>query len=218
MTNYISKSTKSKSVQRIINEALDIYPNQINNYINLSFAQLKLGQPEESISTMNTAEMMTGNNHPQSAVISALLAISYAANNEKDKAANYFQKADLLSKGNINAMIQVAGVLAEFGLRLDMARTKIEAATVKNSNDPFNAATLSLIEFKEKNYTSSLKWIESAITNGGLNYPSIAEQAGDVYFMSKNIPKAIELWNLAKSMGVNSAILDKKLSSRSYIQ
>lgn len=200
------------------NEALDIYPNQINNFINLAFAQLKLGHPDQAVSTLSTAEMMTGNNHPQSAVIHTMLAISYAAGNDKDRSSEYFQKADLLSKGNISAMTQVAGMLAEFGLMLDMARNKIEASTVKDATDPFNAATVSLIEFKEKNYTSSLKWIETSIANGGLKYPSIAEQAGDVYFMSKNITKAVEYWSLAKSMGVNSVTLDKKLSSKSYIQ
>ncbi len=200
------------------NEALDIYPNQINNFINLAFAQLKLGHPDQAISTLSTAELMTGNNHPQSAVIHAMLAISYAAGNDKEKSGSYFQKADILSKGNVSAMSHVAGMLAEFGLMLDMARAKIDASTVKNSSDPFNAATVSLIEFKEKNYTSSMKWIETAIANGGLKYPSIAEQAGDVYFMSKNISKAIEMWTLAKSMGVNSATLDKKLASKSYIQ
>ena len=60
--------------------------------------------------------------------------------------------------------------------------------------------------------------ISSAVLNGGLKYPSIAEQAGDVYFMSKNVTKAMDMWRLAKSMGVNSLLLDKKIASKIYIQ
>ncbi|MBK9022873.1 MAG: tetratricopeptide repeat protein [Saprospiraceae bacterium] len=207
-----------EDLKKCVNEAMDVYPNQINNYVNLAFAELKLGHPDEALSPLSTAELMTGNNHPQAALINSMLAIAYTATNDKEQANTHFQRTDLLSKGNLNSMAQVAGMLAEFGIRLDLARIKIEAVTVKNDKDPFNAATASLIDFKEKNYVSSLKWIEMAINNGGLKYPSIAEQAGDVYFMSKNVTKAMDMWRLAKSMGVNTLSLDKKIASKVYIQ
>ena len=198
------------------NMALDIYPNQLNNFINLAYAELKMGHPEKAISALSTAEPMTTKNHLQAAVINALLGISYTALNDKSNAETFLQKADLLSKGNVNSMGQVAGMLAEFGIRLDLAKIKIEAVNSKENKDPFTAATASLIDFKEKNFISALKWINASISYGGLKYPAIAEQAGDVYFMSKNVSKAIEYWTLAKSMGVISPQLDKKLSSKTY--
>lgn len=200
------------------NEALDLYPNQLNNYISLAYGQLKTGQAEEALSTLSTAGLMASDNHPQSALIATMSAIACSALNQRDNADKYFTKADQMSKGNITAMSQMAGMLAEFGVRLDMARTKIEAATVRDSNDPFSAATASLIDFKEKNYNSALKWMETSIRNDGLKYPSIAEQAGDIYFMIKNQAKAVEYWTLAKKMGVSSSVLDKKITSRAYYQ
>jgi hypothetical protein len=60
--------------------------------------------------------------------------------------------------------------------------------------------------------------VEEAIKDNGLRYPSIAELAGDVFFMSKNAVKALEYWNLAKEMGVQDSTLDKKIATKSYLQ
>lgn len=198
--------------------ALDIFPNQIGAYINLAYAQLKQNNASEALSILNTAALMMPDTHPQTPLVSTLLAIAYHIMGDKDNADKYFEKADQLSKTGLQAMMQVAGMLADFNIRIDLAKNKISAAPMRDVKDPFPLGTAAQIAFRTKDYSSAVKWVEKAIANGGLKYPSITELAGDVYYMAKQPEKALNYWNMAKKMGVSSTVLDQKISTRAYVQ
>ncbi len=115
-------------------------------------------------------------------------------------------------------MMQVATVLGDFDIRPDIAKSKIADTSLQDVTDPFQLATVAMVYFRTKDYTSALKWIEKAIARGGLKYPSITEQAGDILYMAKKAEQAIEYWKQAKKMGVSSSVLDRKISNRTYVQ
>ncbi len=213
--NYLKRYD---DLRKTADAALDIFPNQIGAYINLAYAQLKQNNASEALSILNTAALMMPDTHPQAPMISTLLAIAYHIVGDKDNADKYFERADQLSKTGLQAMMQVAGMLADFNVRIDLAKNKISAAPMREVKDPFPLGTAAQIDFRTKDYSSAVKWVEKAIANGGLKYPSITELAGNVYYMVKQPEKALNYWNMAKKMGVSSTVLDQKISTRAYVQ
>lgn len=215
----ILKYLKRYNELRITAEtALDVFPNQIGAYINLAYAQVKLGKAQEAIFTLSTAELMIRDTDPHASLIAALMAVAYHDVADKVKEDLYIEKADRLSKNGPQAMMQVATVLGDFDIRPDIAKSKIADTSLQDVTDPFQLATVAMVYFRTKDYTSALKWIEKAIARGGLEYPSITEQAGDILYMAKKAEQAIEYWKQAKKMGVSSSVLDRKISNRTYVQ
>lgn len=203
---------------KFANQTLDIYPNQLNVYISLAYAQLKTNDLQAASNTLNVALLMAPEDQPNTALLSVLAAVVQKELKNPKDADNYITKAESLCKNDTDLKVQIAGILADFDIMLPRAKKLIESPTVHRPNDPFVAATAALIEFKSKNYTTALKWIDEAIKTKGLKYPTIAEQAGDIYFMVKNTAKAMEYWNLAKSLGMDYPTLNKKIETKSYIQ
>jgi tetratricopeptide (TPR) repeat protein len=213
--NYLKKFDEMKI---FANQTLDIFPNKLNVYINLAYAQIKTDEISNALSTLQNAELMASDSQPQAAIIAVLFTIAHSIAKNKEESEKYLLKAESLSTNNTDLKSQVAGLLTEFGIKLSFARKIMDQVVIYRPNDPFVNATVATIEFKDKNYTSALKWVEEAIKDNGLRYPSIAELAGDVFFMSKNAVKALEYWNLAKEMGVQDSTLDKKIATKSYLQ
>jgi len=43
------------------------------------------------------------------------------------------------------------------------------------------------------------------------------EHGGDIYYMTGDTDKAVELWQKAREMGIRSEILERKIKERKYI-
>jgi tetratricopeptide (TPR) repeat protein len=93
----------------------------------------------------------------------------------------------------------------------------------KHSNElqPNNASfedTYAWILFKQKDYAGAKQWIEKALVDDKTNSAVKSEHYGDIMFCLGNVDAAVENWKKAKEYGDQSAVLEKKINERKYIE
>jgi tetratricopeptide (TPR) repeat protein len=71
--------------------------------------------------------------------------------------------------------------------------------------------TYAWILYRLAKYDLALIWINKAIEHGGYKNGVILEHKGDILFQLGNKADAIEQWKIAKSIGQNSDLIDKKI-------
>jgi tetratricopeptide (TPR) repeat protein len=81
--------------------------------------------------------------------------------------------------------------------------------------------TYAWILFKQKKYTEAQEYIDKALAIMGdnieANDATIIEHAGDIYAKIGQKERAVEFWQQAAELGNGSAVLQKKLKKKKYI-
>ena len=86
--------------------------------------------------------------------------------------------------------------------------------------EPKNATyldTYAWILFEKGRYDEARIYIDDALLSNEEKSPGIVEHAGDIYYMTGDADKAVELWQQARSMGIRTDILDRKIDEKRYI-
>ena len=69
-----------------------------------------------------------------------------------------------------------------------------------------------------EDYENSRLWLEKALKNGGDNSAVIIEHYGDVLFKLGLKKEAVNQWIKAKSTGIGSELLDKKIENEKLFE
>lgn len=60
-------------------------------------------------------------------------------------------------------------------------------------------------------------YIEEAMKNEGGDSAGIIEHGGDICYMTGDVDRALELWQLAKEKGIDTKTLEQKIKQKKYI-
>lgn len=83
--------------------------------------------------------------------------------------------------------------------------------------NPTYLDTHAWVLFKKKNYSLAKFYMETALSNGGSENPTLLEHYGDILMMLEKTDEALDYWNRAKQLGSDSATLDRKIKEKRYI-
>lgn len=198
-------------------EVLEIYPNQLSLYFYKGFALLRMGQPKEASEILNQATLMFGKKHNQAVSIQTLLAVCYTALQNQTEAESNLSKALSLVDLGPEQQNNFASIAADFGIWYPQANKAIDKALKSEPDNPFYLKTKAQLTFNNKEFSKALEWINLSLKHQGEKYPYIVELAGDIFFQNHDQAKALTYWQKAKSMGVQSVNLDRKISSKSFV-
>ena len=118
---------------------------------------------------------------------------------------------------NIPALNNYAYYLSLERRDLDRAE-EMSYKTIKA--EPKNATyldTYAWILFEKGNYAEARIYIDDAILGDTEKSGGIMEHGGDIYYMTGDVDKAVELWQKAREMGIKSEVLEQKIKERKYI-
>lgn len=116
------------------------------------------------------------------------------------------------------------GVLNNYAYYLSLERRELDKAeemsyrTIKA--EPANATyldTYAWILFEKGNYAEARIYIEEAMKNEGGDSAGIIEHGGDICYMTGDVDRALELWQLAKEKGIDTKTLEQKIKQKKYI-
>jgi superkiller protein 3 len=145
-------------------EVLRLSPRYALGYANLAVAQALLGKPEEAEANLEKAVRMTGNSVRPEVWINTLkdVAISYAAKQNYEKAAENFTRILIIDQNNAPARANLA--LTFYHLkRYDEAQKLIETAIQLNPNEAFSYNTYGLIMLAQNRNTEATGLFEKAL-------------------------------------------------------
>jgi tetratricopeptide (TPR) repeat protein len=78
--------------------------------------------------------------------------------------------------------------------------------------------TYAWVLYVMKDYNKAKVYLEKAVQNNKTNSGTIVEHYGDVLFQLGEKDKAVEQWKKAKTVGVTSTLIDKKIAEMRLIE
>jgi tetratricopeptide (TPR) repeat protein len=198
-------------------EALSLFPNQaVANYL-VGVAYSQKGKVKEALSYFKNAVALGSANKELLSQIYAALGDSY--HQLKDDVQSYaaYDQSITYNPDNAYTLNNYAYYLALRGDKLDKAA---QMSRRSNELQPDNASfedTFAWVLFKQKKYTEAKSWIEKAIKHNK-NNAGQAEHYGDILYFLNDTDNAVKYWKTAKQLGSKSAVLEKKINEKKYVE
>ena len=205
------------AVVKLSEEALTYHPNQSIFYLYNGLAQLQLKNPLQAV-TMLENGLSIGTEDKQT--LSQLYSYLGDSFNELKKYSSSDSAYDESLKINPNQEY----LLNNYSYYLSLRNEKLDKAEAmsrrSNELEPNNSSfldTYAWILFMQGKYVDAKIWLDKAMINGGEKSSVVVEHLGDVLFKLGDVPGAVAKWELAKSYGAKSDILNKKIAEKRFI-
>ena len=199
-------------------KAMDLFPNQPQVYFLHAVACLQLEKLDETISITDEGLDYVVDNPQLQGQFLMLKGEALYKQKKLDEAFKLFDKSVQLDPDNYIALNNYAYYLSVSGRDLEKAERMSGKVIEQFPDNPTYLDTHAWVLFKRGNYKLAKFYMESALNNGGEKNPTLLEHYGDILFMMKKTDEARQYWEKAKNNGGTSAILDKKIKEKKYIE
>lgn len=213
------KKDDYKEVTRLCEGGVVANPDRPEFYFYLAIAYNQDRRYEDVIHTCRKA-LELARKDTKKEVISDFFTImgdAYYAEKQAEEAYAAYDSALVYYPDNIPTLNNYAYYLSLERRDLDKAE-EMSYKTIKA--EPKNATyldTYAWILFEKGNYDEARIYIDDALLSDEEKSGGVVEHAGDIYFMTGDVDKAVECWQKARSMGIRTDVLDKKIEERKYI-
>ncbi len=198
-------------------KALTLFRDRSSLYFFTGIAYAQVENHEKAIEHLSQAVNLDTENAVYQSQVQASLASSLNSLNRFKDADAAFDKSLALDPVNAYALNNYAYYLS---LRKENLEKAAKMSLQANELDPENPSfqdTYAWVLFQQKKYEDARIWIEKAIKNNassGIQF----EHFGDILFHLKEPDKALESWMKARTLGVKSETLDKKINEKKYFE
>lgn len=194
--------------------AIEVFPNQSLVYYFNGMAHSNLQNYDKATKSFKRAANI-GTDSPETlADIYAQLGDLYNTKGEYDRSDEYFQKS-------IEAFPNNPYTLNNFSYYLSLREDKLEEAAKMSlqsnelePNNPSFQDTYAWILYQMGNFEEAKQWQEKALASGGDKSGVVLDHYGDILYRLKDINGAVEAWKIAKSLGLDSDTIDRKIQDR----
>lgn len=138
---------------------------------------------------------------------------------KKDKPDEAFAAYDSClqwKEDNIACLNNYAYYLSELGRDLRKAEQMSYKTVKAEPNNTTYLDTYAWILFMQQRYDEAKTYIDQAVAvdTDSVASPVITEHAGDIYAANGDLPKAVEFWKKAITLGGDKAVLQKKIKQK----
>lgn len=196
---------------------LHFFPQNNTLYFFGSTALSQLKKYDEAMAGLEKALSLTEKHDAEmlSNIYTSIGDVFYNTN-RADSAFSYYSKAIELNPENMTALNNCAYYLACEDMDLDKALNMILKVVVERPNEATSLDTYAWVLFKRKEYDLAKDAIEAAMDNSEDVSAELYEHAGDIYFMTREPSKALEMWKKALALEPDNEILARKVKFKTY--
>ncbi len=198
-------------------EALSLFPNQAAaNYL-VGVAYSQKGKVKEALGYFKNAVSLATTNKELLSQVYAAMGDSYHQLKDDAQADAAYDQSLTNNADNAYTLNNYAYYLSLRGEKLDKAA---QMSRRSNELQPDNASfedTFAWVFFKQKKYQEAKSWMEKAISHNKKS-AGLAEHYGDVLYFLNDAETAVKYWKTAKQLGSSSAVLDRKINEKKYVE
>ena len=165
---------------------------------------------------------------PSQAALYLYTGMAYAQKKNHAKAVSYLKNAASLETEDNGRQAQIYLALGDSYNALknlpesDKAYEKaLQMSRLSNDKEPNKSSfedTYAWILFRQKKYKEARTWIEKAIKDNKVDNATQAEHYGDILIQLGESGLAVQQWTKAKTIGVKTEKLDRKINEKKYIE
>ena len=198
--------------------AMELFPNQPQVYFLNGVACVQLEKFDETLEICEEGLGYVVDNPPLQGQFILLQAEAKYKLSQFTESFELFEKAIELNPENYIAMNNYAYYLSLNGTKLDVAeRMSGRVVDVFPTNATY-LDTHAWVLFKKKKYQLAKFYMETALSNGGKDNPTLLEHYGDILFMLEKLDEARDYWQKAKDNGNESTVLERKIKDQTYYE
>lgn len=199
-------------------EAMTYFPNQAwMNYL-LGSAYYQKQNYSKALSYLkNAAALNTDDNNLAAYVYSVLGDCFHELKNNK-ASDDAYTKSLTYNPDNAYTLNNYAYYLSLRGEQLDKAAQMARRANELQPNTASFEDTYAWILFKQKKYAEAKMWMEKALAHDKNNSAVQTEHYGDIMFYLGDTEAAVQNWKKAKQSGSKSAVLERKINEKKYVE
>lgn len=192
-------------------KALEYYPNSEAILYMQGVAAFSLKKYEDARYALEKTIKVMQDDPMKKAQILGTLGDIYHYLGDNELSDKTFDEALLTDKENATLLNNYAYYLSLRNQNLDKAEKMVLKAIELAPNTSSFEDTYGWILYQQAKYVEAKKWIQAAYDKSPS--PDVADHLGDVHYKLGEASKALEYWKKAKELGLNSAELDRKISS-----
>lgn len=199
-------------------DALEYFPNQPLIYYFRGIALNQLDEFEKANKVLKQGILIGSDDSALLADMHAMVGDNYNSLGKFEKSDSAFDQALELQPNNALVMNNYSYYLSLRNEYLDKAE---ELSRKSNELSPNNVSfqdTYGWIKYKMGAYKDAADWLKMAMDNGGSTSAVILDHYGDALFQLGKIDEAVENWMKAKELGIDSGVIDQKISERKLIE
>ncbi len=197
--------------------ALSLFPNQSwMNYL-VAVAHLQKKSAAKALSYLKNAIALQTDDKELSAQSYTALGDCYHELKDNGQSDAAYDKALTFNPDNAYTLNNYAYYLSIRNEQLEKAAQMSKHSIDLQPNTASFEDTYAWILFKQKKYADAKQWIEKAMQHNK-NSATQAEHLGDIMFYLGNTDAAVQNWKKAKEYGSKSALLDRKINEKKYIE
>ncbi|MEO7175617.1 MAG: tetratricopeptide repeat protein [Saprospiraceae bacterium] len=211
----LAENQRWSELDKLVNEGLDYFPNQIQLHYLHGMAQAGLKNYTVAKSILENALLMQPS-LDQSIDLHSLLGNVYYELKDYIKSDEAFEAALALDPNQINVLNNYARNLTQRNLKTDVSKSMLEKALKLRPDFASAETTLGIIAIKQNQLNQAKKMLDQALMHGGQQSAYTLEAYGDLQLMLKDVQQAVRYWQEAIEKGgepnsLNKKIRDKKL-------
>ncbi|HCN83056.1 MAG TPA: hypothetical protein DIT07_05460, partial [Sphingobacteriaceae bacterium] len=201
-----------------VGKTIIIFPDQAAPYLYIGLTYIQKKNYEKAKDYLQkAANLQKDNKELQTLIYSGFGDLYKTLNNnaESDKA---YEKALQIDPYNLYALNSYAYGLLIRRVNLDKAERVAQQANDLEPGNPFYEDTYSQVLFRQKKYKEARMWIEKAISHDNGSNAALFEHYGDILIFLTETESAVQQWTKAKSAGMKSEKLERKINGKKYVE
>lgn len=199
-------------------QALAIFPNQVELYLYTGIAFSQTQKHEKAIAYLKNASDLGSEDKEILGQVYSTLGDSYNALKNYRESDQFYDKALELNPANSYVLNNYAYYLSLRGENLDKAGNMSKRSIELDPNNASSEDTYAWILFRLKKYKDARLWIEKALKSDSTNNATQVEHYGDILYLLGEKEQALEQWQKAKTLSPGSEKLNKKINEKKYIE
>lgn len=199
-------------------EAVELYPNMPLLYYYAGIGALNTGKTNQAADYFEMGKTITIDDKELKNKFLEQQANVHLKKGDFADAYIVFEKLLAQNVDNTLWLHSYSKALIAEGKSLDKAAIMMDKCIKISPTNASFLATKSKLHFLNKEYQKAKDVCEKSLASGGNSNSDIVELYGDILFQSGSHSEALVQWKLAKQMGKENAVLDKKISTKSYIE
>lgn len=200
------------------NEALELFPNQAVLYLFKGNSEQQLKQYEQAAKTYSKGEKMSGENTALRAQLLANLGDVYYSLKKHAESDSAYEKSLKYNPDNAYALNNYSYYLSLRKVNLEKAKQMSAYANKLEPNNDSFEDTYAWILFQLGDFNEAKLWQEKAMKQTASPSGTLLEHYGDILFKLGEQEKAVEYWQKAKAVGVESETIDRKITDKNYVE
>ena len=194
--------------------AMNLFPDQPEGYLFNGVANTQLKNYSTAVTSLNKGlEYVVSDNNLTVQFCASLGDVYNSVKNYKSS-DSAFEAALNINPNNDNVLNNYSYYLSERDTNLTKAEQMSKKANDLVHNNGTYLDTYAWILYKEGNYSGAKDWEDKSLTNGGSKDAAILDHYGDILFKLGDKDNAVQYWIKAKSAGMKSDLLERKINNR----